>query len=312
MARVFDESHRDIIHERLVIWRGPPPSDLGKNDEMLLQLCSETGCQEVYIDSLKDATLKLSDEESTGGLNRAIQRCTVAGIQVVGLHHQRKRQSGGEKPKTLDDVYGNMQLTAGVGSVVLLWGAAGDSIVELVHLKQPAGEVGPWMLEHDHHIGRTTVFQGFDAFAFLKGRGKVGATATEAARAMVEKDAVTDNQRKKAQRLLEGLVRKGYADKTEPVIGGSGGSEGARYRYLDGGLISSSRAPDRAPDSGVQAQSTTAPPPSPDTDHEIPAQSNGHVIGHTVQTGAPDTTPLFKQGVGGSRPVPDYDLEEPF
>jgi hypothetical protein len=35
------------------------------------------------------------------------------------------------------------RITAGAGSVVLLWGAAGDPIVEWRHLKQPAAEVGP-------------------------------------------------------------------------------------------------------------------------------------------------------------------------
>ena len=87
-----------------------------------------------------------------GNVNRAVQYVVVEGIEVVGLHHQRKGQ-GGAKPNGLEDVYGSTWLTAGMGSVVLLWGAAGDPNVELRHLKQPVAEVGPLRIEHDQLTG---------------------------------------------------------------------------------------------------------------------------------------------------------------
>ena len=48
-----------------------------------------------------------------------------------------QRENGGAKPKRLADVYGSRWLTAGMGSVLLLWGEPGDLVVEVRHLKQP-------------------------------------------------------------------------------------------------------------------------------------------------------------------------------
>jgi replicative DNA helicase len=300
-----------VLHDRLVIWRGPLPADLGKKPEILLELCEQLGCAEVYIDSLKDAAVKISDDEFGGNLNRAIQMCIAEGVDVAGLHHQRKRTSGGEKPKSLDDIYGSTWIPAGAGSVILLWGAAGDAIVELVHLKQPINEIGPLHLEHDHRKGRTTVFRGFDALVFLRNRGAQGSTSTEAARAMFEKTDVTDNQRKKAQRQMEALVHRGYATRTEPVLGGTGGSEGARYHYVEGVL----GAPDMSTGQGFSEASTAGAPDTPDIRDESPAQSTGHVTGQHRTALAPDTAPPFNRGAGVGEPSSepeDEAFEVPF
>ena len=72
------------------------------------------------------------------------------------MHHGRKANADNKKPNTLDDVYGSAWLTAGMGSVICLWGKPGDSLVELTHLKQPAEAVGPMMVLHDHATGRST------------------------------------------------------------------------------------------------------------------------------------------------------------
>lgn len=56
-----------------------------------------------------------------------------------------------------------------------------------------------------------------------------GATATDAARAMLGEYDVIDNQRKKAQRILDGLVAKGLATRTDPVRGGAEGTQPAVY-----------------------------------------------------------------------------------
>ena len=56
----------------------------------------------------------------------------------------------------------------GAGSVVLLWGSAGDVLVELVHLKQPVAQVGPLRIDHDHNTGVTSVDRGdVDPFTVL-------------------------------------------------------------------------------------------------------------------------------------------------
>ena len=121
-------------------------------------------------------------------------------------------------------------LTNGTGSVVLLWGSAGDPLVELVHLKQPADTIGPLKVEH-HIDGTSSVYAGFDPLAYLRNRPR-GVTASEAARQMVERDP-TDGERKKAQRLLDRLVAEGLAVKTPGSKGGEGGTTAATYTAVE-------------------------------------------------------------------------------
>jgi replicative DNA helicase len=232
MRRVFTEADRAVLDEQLVIWRGPLTHDLGRRPETLLELARAASATTVVIDSLKDAAVKISDDETGGNLNRAMQLLVTEGIDVLGLHHQRKGQ-GGARPKTLEDVYGSTWITAGAGSVILLWGAAGDPIVELTHLKQPAAEVGPLQIEHDHAVGISTVFRGFDALRFLNLRASTGATVIDAARAQFEKTDPSDNEQRKTRRLLDSLVTKRVARRQEPVRGGAGGATAARYYPLD-------------------------------------------------------------------------------
>jgi AAA domain len=233
MRRLFGEQHRDVLHERLIVWEGPLPLDLGRAPETLVELAQSVGAGSVWLDSLKDAAVKLADDEGGGKLNRAIQMCLAAGIDVAGPHHQRKGQ-GGARPNTLEDVYGSTWITAGAGSVVLLWGAAGDPIVDMVHLKQPAAEVGPLKVEHEHITGRSTVFRGqADPFQMLKNAGAAGLTPMDLARVMFECDRPTDTQRKKAQRRLEQLVANKTATRDDAIKGGAGGSAPVRYHLWE-------------------------------------------------------------------------------
>jgi hypothetical protein len=167
----------------------------------------------VVIDSLKDVAIGLSDDEVGAGLNSAVQRCIAEGIEVLGQHHQRKGQDG-KKPKTLEDVYGSTWIAAGAGSVILLWGQAGDLVVELVHLKQPSATVGPLQIEHDHATGRSTIYRGaVDELVALRNRPN-GITIRELAQLETGKPNPSDNDRKRAERRLNGLVRRGHAHKT--------------------------------------------------------------------------------------------------
>lgn len=232
LRRHFTADERDLLDDRLMVWKGPPPADVAKSPGILVELCRQAGADTLVIDSVKDAAIKLSDDETGAAVNRAIQAVTVEGIEVAALHHQRKGQ-GGEKPKTLEDVYGSTWLTAGAGSVLLLWGKAGDLVVELHHLKQPAADVGPLRLAHDHAAGITTVVGAWDALAWLRHRGAMGGTAKDAAQQMFEKSVPTDNERRKAQRRLDALVDRGLANRSEAVLGGSDGTQAARYQAAD-------------------------------------------------------------------------------
>ncbi len=208
----------------LTIWQGPPERDIGRHPESLLAMCRAAGADCVFIDSLKDIALGLTDDEVGASVNIAMQQCVAEGIDVIALHHQRKGQAG-QKPKTLEDVYGSTWITAGAGSVVLLWGAAGDPVVELSHLKQPAAEVGPIQIDHDHNTGVTTVFRGdVDPLVVLR-TFSAGMTARDLATVQTGLQSPSDNALKKAKRTLDKLVFKGLAHK---VPGGStSGTRGA-------------------------------------------------------------------------------------
>jgi replicative DNA helicase len=225
MARVFTEEHRKVLESRLVVWPRPLPKDLGRHPDLLADLAIEYGARAVVIDSLKDTTAKISDDEMGSNLNRAVQLALAEGVDVLGLHHQRKGQQG-SKPKTLEDVYGSTWITAGAGSVLLLWGEAGSELVDLEHLKQPAEPVGPLRLEHDHHAGMTTVVRGFDPVAYLR-RRPGGATLAEVAQAQWG-TTPNDAQKKKTERRLRNL-----AGRTPPLVVATG-----KERGEDGGFSS--------------------------------------------------------------------------
>jgi RecA-superfamily ATPases implicated in signal transduction len=232
MRRMVTEEDRQVLADRLVIWRGPLPYDLTRVPEVLAMLAEDAGAGTVIIDSLKDVAGKLSEDETGSMVNRAMQMACLAGVEVMALHHQRKRAQGAEKPKTLDDVYGSTWLTAGAGSVLLVWGQAGDAVVELSHLKQPVDTIGPLTLLHDHERGMTVVQDEVDLLAVV--RTSNGLTAQGAARAMFRKESPKPNEVERARRRLERLCTKGLAHRVEPKRGGDGGTEAARYWATDG------------------------------------------------------------------------------
>jgi replicative DNA helicase len=221
-ARMVSEADREVLDRRLVVWRGPPPADLARHPETLLRMCQAADADTVIIDSLKDVALKLTDDEVGQGLNACFQRVTVEGIQLLGLHHQRKSGAGGGKPKSLEDVYGSVWLTAGAGSVLLLWGEAGDPVVELLHLKQPADPVGPFKVVHDHDRGISDIFERKDVLVLLR-HWKAGMSAADLAGLLTDGGRTpTDSDRERARRKLDKLVHAGLATCKPGVRGGQG------------------------------------------------------------------------------------------
>lgn len=215
LRRAFKESEREVLAESLLFWEGPPPGDVAKHPAVLLSLAQIAEADVVIIDSVKDAAVGLTEDEVAAGYNRARQNCLAHGVEVLELHHMVKRGAGGNKPTELADVYGSAWLTAGAGSVMLLWGAAGDPIVSMSHLKQPAGEVGPWRLEHDHQRGTTSIFHGADVLSLAAGGGRDGVSPTAAARLMFDAEDPTEAQKKKAARKLQRLVDQGLLERYE-------------------------------------------------------------------------------------------------
>lgn len=236
MARLLRQYPEDVLNERLVVWQGPPPMDLARHPHLLHQLAALVGADTVVLDSLKDAAVKLSDEETGQGLSRAMNYCVTHGVEVLAYHHQKKNSNSSQgKPNTLSDVYGSHWITAGAGSVILLWGNAGDLVVELTHLKQPAAEVGPLSIGHDHTAGTSFLYDGLgqnDTLLDLLASGPQTAAGLASWVHGVDDRAAVAKVRRRLDRLVEtGAVVLVAA----PVSTGRGtdgrlrGREAARY-----------------------------------------------------------------------------------
>jgi replicative DNA helicase len=205
-ARMVTEADREVLRARLVVWRGPPASDFVKAPETLVELAGQAGADTVIVDSLKDVADGLDKDQGGAGYNRARQRALAEGVELLELHHQRKATTENRKPTKLADVYGSRWLTAGAGSVALLWGEPGDPMVDFGHLKQPAEEVGPFRVLHDHDTGASTVTGEVDLVTLAAGYPN-GVAAVEAARAIFEVDEPRRAQVEKARRRLEVLCK---------------------------------------------------------------------------------------------------------
>lgn len=195
---------------RLVIWKGPPPEDLAQNTGLLVQLCREAGASHVFVDSLKDAAVGLSEDVVGAGYNRARQAALAEGVQVAELHHQVKQRKDGVSG--IDAVYGSTWITAGAGSVVHLDGAPGDPVVTFRHLKQPADTVGPFDVLHDQATGMSQVVDDADPVALAQANGGM-ITVPDFARVLFATDKPSRNETEKARRKLERLAGKGHLHK---------------------------------------------------------------------------------------------------
>jgi replicative DNA helicase len=211
MIATLHADQRSTVRDLVRFWKGPLGFDIGTDPESMLRFMVEVGAKTLIGDSLKDLAVDLVKDEAGTRVNRAWQLLIAAGIEVVDLHHPRKAIAGeSRKPRSLDDVYGSTWLTAGHGSVLLLWGNPGDPIVELGHLKQPHEEVGPLRVLIDHELGEVEVHEGGDVLAILRGASSPMA-ARDVARVLFSSDKPTDAEIEKARRRCERLVGKGLA-----------------------------------------------------------------------------------------------------
>jgi replicative DNA helicase len=218
MRRMVQEADREVLADRLTVWQGPPPADFAREPGVLTEMARRYGADTVVIDSLKDVVAELSKDESGSGYNRARQLALAQGIQVVELHHQRKPADGNKRPRSINEVYGSIWLTAGAGSVILLWGDPGDPIVDLHHLKQPVDEIGPLKLLHDADHGQVTVSRGVDLLGLVRALADAAAAAgldagqppATVARNLYSLDRAPEPKEiERARRALDRLEKKG-------------------------------------------------------------------------------------------------------
>lgn len=206
MVSDLAEDEANLVRKLVTFWKGPLLFDIAHDPERLLAFCLEFGVGTFIGDSLKDLAMDLAKDETGSRVNRAWQLLIGEGIEVLDLHHPRKSQDRTRKPAHLDEVYGSAWLTAGHGSVALLWGNPGDPIVELSHLKPPREEVGPFEVTIDHQRGELSVTDGGDPLAILRA-AKRGMAAKDVACVLFKSTNPSRAEIEKARRRLERIPK---------------------------------------------------------------------------------------------------------
>jgi hypothetical protein len=234
LRRHFRPEDAAVLADKLLVWEGPPPQDVAKNPELLKVMATLVGADVIVIDSLKDAVVGLTDDAVAAGYNRARQTALAAGIDVLELHHMRKAGDNGSKPNTLADVYGSAWITAGIGSCIVLWGKAGDPLVDLLHLKTPLDDCGPIRLIHDHHRGVTGILDDTDPLSVAHGFGSDWFTAKDYAARLMETEDPGKSDVEKSRRRLAKMADDGLLEMDKaPAIGGRG--HASRWRVVSHG-----------------------------------------------------------------------------
>lgn len=204
LRRMVGEAWRAELDDRLTVWEGPPPHDMARDTSLLTRMAQDAGASHVIVDSLKDAALRLIEDEGGAAWNRARQTALHAGIQLTELHHSRKGDKTGAEKPTVDSIYGSTWITSGAGSVLLLSGAPGDPLIKLHHVKQPVADVGPLEITHDPQTGATTLCNEVDLVILAKSVD--GLSALAAAKAMYDAETPDKNQKARARRRLDRLT----------------------------------------------------------------------------------------------------------
>jgi replicative DNA helicase len=202
---------------------------MARNTALLSALADAADADTVIVDSLKDATVKLIDDETGAGWNRARQLAIVAGAELIELHAPRKAQADNRKPSKLDDMYGSRWLAQGAGSVICVWGQPGDLVVEGSHLKPPAAQLPPWTMTIDPAAGTVARDAPIDLVEQIALRGTNGLTADGAARLLFGTDKPTKPQVEKARYRLTRKTGAGVLFCREGSRGGADGGEAATW-----------------------------------------------------------------------------------
>lgn len=198
---LIGEDERTILADRLIVRPGTLPFDPLRDPGALARFATdELGCSDLLLDSLGALVPGLEKPEVGQGIRLAFDRVIEAGVDLIFTHHPRKMTSEGREPRTHDDVFGSRWITAGCGSVISLWGQPGAPIVSFRHLKQPAGEVGPFRVE----VGRDgwmEILRGTNLDGLLLRPG--GVSARDVAAALYESTRPSRADVERARRALE-------------------------------------------------------------------------------------------------------------
>ena len=199
----------DIIEERLVVWQGPPPEDVGDDPLLLLDMARHAGATLVVPDSLKDMALRLEDGVIGAAVNQAFQHLVADGRDVLAPTMLRK---GGRQDKsseiTLDDIYGSAHIKYGAGSILVVQRHPTD--YEIRQMKSPNGEYP--ILRYQLGKDGSATLGGDDPFVFVvRQAGDIGISTGDVACTIFHPDgsACPDADVEKARRRLHKLEEEG-------------------------------------------------------------------------------------------------------
>lgn len=125
----------------------------------------------VIIDSLYGLIPSAKDEKAIEWYTIFLRGLAAAEIDVMVLHHFRKKGSEESGGSLIDRLHGGQEIAASAGSVIVLDGEPGDREVEAYHVKQPGSVCGPWTLSHDHAKGITTTKKHMAPLEYIQAHG---------------------------------------------------------------------------------------------------------------------------------------------
>lgn len=223
MRRMVSDAERDRLDERIRIWQGPLPFNLVEDPLTLAGWAGHLNAGTVVIESLGNVAMPLSEDKIGAAVAKAMQAVVAAGVELVVQSHPRKNTQGAEsaRARTIDDVYGSAWITAAAGSVILLSGDPGSPVVELRHVKQPAGEVGPLTVIHDNLTGTSRAVSQVSVADILEASPVALGARDVALQLHTQEPSRTEIE--KTRRRLDALVAEGGAvptkgeQRTDPV-----------------------------------------------------------------------------------------------
>lgn len=140
--RMVRPSQRKALEISLLIWQRPPPFLVSRDPDKLVPWIKGLGeVGTVIVDSFFNFAPSLSEEDGAANANNAFQALVSEGIELVVLHHDRKRDANGRKRINMDDMYGGRPISGGAGAILYLDGEPNTGKFECHWLKAPEGPV---------------------------------------------------------------------------------------------------------------------------------------------------------------------------
>jgi hypothetical protein len=139
MATSYTPEQQQILEQNLLIFPLGEPLYLNKKEtrEQVEQTVADFKLDGIIVDSMGSTTDgSLSDEVAVRTLidwNDSFRQ--RSGAFTWFIHHHRKGNGDNKKPNKLDDVYGNMYITARATSVICLWQTGITNTLDFIPLK---------------------------------------------------------------------------------------------------------------------------------------------------------------------------------